>query len=114
MVGEGLYQNFQLTMKSRKDIERAVNELKVVGTLGDTLEIGFGIEDVVRLMAKSERGCVCLALCAALKECYSDGTYLFTKLYKFFLANLFGVLLGLRYPGRKAGAWIPLYGNHST
>jgi hypothetical protein len=67
------------------DIERAINELKVVGTLGDTLEFGFGIEDVVRLMAKSERGCVCLALCAALKECYSGGTYLFANSYKSFV-----------------------------
>ncbi|KAK5197040.1 hypothetical protein LTR72_000268 [Exophiala xenobiotica] len=72
MVGEGLCQNFRLTMKSRMDIERAINELKVVGTLGDTLEFGFGIQDVVRLMARSERGCICLALCAALKESYSD------------------------------------------
>jgi hypothetical protein len=64
------------------DIERAINELKVVGTLGDTLEFGFGIQDVVRLMAKSERGCICLALCAALKECYSDGAYLFANSYK--------------------------------
>lgn len=72
LVGEVLCQSFQLTATGRKNLEKAVGSLKVVGSLGDTLEFGFGMEDVVRTMAKTERGCVCLALCAALKECYSD------------------------------------------
>jgi len=72
LVGEVLCHNFQLTRKGRRNIEAVVNSLKVVGSLGDTLEFGFGIEDVVRSMAKSERGCVCLALCAALMDCYSE------------------------------------------
>ena len=72
LVGEVLCQNFRLTAAGRKNLETAISSLKVVGSLGDTLEFGFGIEDVVRTMAKTERGCVCLALCAALKECYSN------------------------------------------
>jgi hypothetical protein len=72
MVGEVLCQNFQLTATGRQNLEKAVGSLKVVGGLGNTLEFGFGMEDVIRAMAKTERGCVCLALCAALKECYSD------------------------------------------
>lgn len=72
LVGEVLCHNFQLTTKGRRNIETVVNSLNVVGTLGDTLEFGFGIEDVVRSMVKSERGCVCLVLCAALTDCYSE------------------------------------------
>jgi hypothetical protein len=72
LVGEVLCQNFQLNAIGRQNLETAVGSLKVVGSLGDTLEFGFGVEDVVRTMAKTERGCVCLGLCAALKECYSD------------------------------------------
>ena len=72
LVGEVLCYNFQLTAQGRKNIEVAVTSLQVVGSVGDALEFGFGIEDVVRSMAKSERGCICLALCAALKDCYSD------------------------------------------
>ena len=72
LVGEVLCHNFQLTAKGRRTIEGVVNSLKVVGSLGDTLEFGFGIEDVVRSMVKSERGCVCLVLCAALMDCYSE------------------------------------------
>src|SRR5215469_16028723 len=52
LVGEVLGQNFQLTANGRKNLERAVENLKVVGSLGNTLEFGFGIEDVVRTMAK--------------------------------------------------------------
>ena len=72
LVGEVLCQGFRLTAVGRKKLETAVGNLKAVRSLGNTLEFGFGIEDVVRTMAQTERGCVCLALCAALKECYSD------------------------------------------
>ena len=72
LIGEVLCQSFQLTATGRNKLETAIGNLKVVGSLGSALEFGFGIEDVVRTMAKTERGCVCLALCAALKECYSD------------------------------------------
>ena len=72
LVGELLCQRFQLTAIGRRNLEKAVAGLRVVESLGDTLEFGFGVEDVVRTMAKTERGCICLALCAALKECYSE------------------------------------------
>jgi hypothetical protein len=72
MVGETLCSIFQLSPDGRKRIDTAVEKLKVVGTLGKTLEIGFSVEDVVRAMSKTERGRICMAFCAALKECYSD------------------------------------------
>ena len=71
LVCEALCGGFQLTQKGRQNIERAVTSLTAVGTLGATLEFGFGIEDLVRSMAKSEQGTVVLTLCAALMECYS-------------------------------------------
>jgi hypothetical protein len=72
LVGEVLCQNFQLSVLGRSNLEQAINNLKVVGSLGNTLEFGFGIVDVIRSMAKSERGCIFLGLCAALRECYSN------------------------------------------
>ncbi|OCL14997.1 hypothetical protein AOQ84DRAFT_279874, partial [Glonium stellatum] len=72
VVGEAMCSKFQLAMKGRRNLELAVNSLKVVGSIGNTLEFGFGIEDVIRSMANSEGGSVCLAICAALKDCYSD------------------------------------------
>src|SRR6186713_2549605 len=47
LVGEVLCYNFQLTAQGRKNIEVAVTSLQVVGSVGDALEFGFGIEDVV-------------------------------------------------------------------
>ena len=60
-----------MTRKGRQNVEKAVTSLSAVGTLGATLEFGFGVEDLVRSMAKSEHGTVVLTLCAALMECYS-------------------------------------------
>lgn len=72
LVGEVLCQNFQLNAVGRHNLGAAVGSLKVIGSLGNILEFGFGVEDAVRTMAKTERGSACLGLCAALKECYSD------------------------------------------
>ncbi|KAF2193192.1 hypothetical protein K469DRAFT_745524 [Zopfia rhizophila CBS 207.26] len=72
LVGEVMCERFQLTKEGRKRVRTAVGSLKTVGSIGNILQFGFGIEDVVRKMAQAERGCVCLALCAALKECYTD------------------------------------------
>ena len=72
VVGETLCSIFQLGPRGRKNIDGAVEKLKVVGTLGKTLEIGFAIEDIVRIMARTDQGRICVAFCGALKECYSD------------------------------------------
>jgi hypothetical protein len=72
VVAEELCRSFELPVKGRKNIEAAVALLKTVGSLGDVLEFGVGIEDVVRSMARSEGGSMCLALCSALKDTYSD------------------------------------------
>ena len=48
-----------------------MDSLKTVGAVGATLEFGFGVEDLIRSMAKSEQGTVVLVLCAALREVYS-------------------------------------------
>lgn len=63
---------FQLTAIGRGNVEKAIDGLKVVGSLGNVLEFGLGVNDVIRSMVKSERGCICLALSAVLKECYSE------------------------------------------
>lgn len=72
VVGEQLCRSFRLGQSGHKNIEKALSSLKVVTSIGDTLEFGFGIEDIVRSMARSEGGSMCLALCAALKDTYSD------------------------------------------
>jgi hypothetical protein len=46
--------------------------LKVVGTLGKSLEIGFIIEDIVREMAKNNKGRLYIVLYATLLEYYSE------------------------------------------
>lgn len=72
IVGETLCSIFHLSWNGRRNIDAAVESLKVVGTMGKALEIGFAIEDIVRVMARTDEGRICVALCAALKECYSE------------------------------------------
>jgi hypothetical protein len=114
MVGEGLCQNFQLTMNSRRDIERAINELKVVGTLGDTLEFGFGMRMWCGLW-RSQKGVVYALLSVPLSKSATQMVRIFSQTRtNLLLGNRFGLLSCLRCLGRKAGAWIPLCRDHST
>jgi hypothetical protein len=94
VVAQALCSSFQLAPAGWKNVENAIAKLSMVGTLGETLEIGFGIEDVVRSMAKSMQGATCLALCAALKDCYSDDVAI-------------EVLLELARLSKVEGQWMP-------
>ena len=72
LVGEAIGLTFRMGRQGRLNIENALSKLSAVNTLGNALEIGFGIEDLTRTMARSEGGAMQLGLCAALKECFSD------------------------------------------
>ena len=72
LVGEAMGLTFRMGRRGRANLEDALSTLSAVGLLGNTLHIGFGIEDVIRTMARSEGGAMQMGLCAALQECYSD------------------------------------------
>jgi hypothetical protein len=72
VVGQALCANFQLTQKGRNNVEEALLSLNAVGSLGDALYFGLGVQDLVRSLATTEEGAVCLALFAALADCYSE------------------------------------------
>jgi len=63
MVGQMLCANFQLTQKGRNNVETALLSLSAVGSLGDALYFGLGVEDLVRSLATTEEGAVCLLSC---------------------------------------------------
>src|SRR3984885_10101198 len=69
VVGQALCANFQLTQKGRNNVETALLSLSAVGSLGDALYFGFGVEDLVRSLATTEEGAVCLA---TLADYYSE------------------------------------------
>lgn len=60
---------FRLKQPGRANMKQALSKLPCCSTLGSALYIGFGIEHLVRNMATTEEGTICLALCAALAEC---------------------------------------------
>lgn len=96
IVGQALAHPFQLPLSGQENVTNAIGSLKVVGTLGKTLEIGFGIDDVVRSRAKSSDGTTCLALCAALQEVYAYEVAI-------------DVLLKLARESQVDGQWMPSY-----
>ncbi|KAL9621518.1 MAG: hypothetical protein Q9160_004048 [Pyrenula sp. 1 TL-2023] len=96
VVGQALARPFQLSPSGYKNVGEAMKSLKVVRTLGKTLEIGFGIDDIVYSMAQFPDGATCLALCAALQETYSQDVAI-------------EVLLELARDSKVNGQWMPSY-----
>ena len=72
VVGQAMCTKFRLGAVGRKRLDEALSSLSAIGSLGDVLYFGFGVEDIVRSLAKKEEGAVCLALCAALRDCYHE------------------------------------------
>ena len=72
VVGQALCANFQLAQKGRNNVETALLSLNAVGSLDKSLQFGFGVEDLVRSLATTEEGATCVALFAALADCYSE------------------------------------------
>jgi hypothetical protein len=72
MVGEAIGLTFRMGRKGRANLEDALSKLDAVNTRGNSLQIGFGVEDMTRTMVKSQGGAMQMGLCAALQECYSD------------------------------------------
>jgi hypothetical protein len=72
LVAEAMGMTFRMGKNGRASVEQSFSKLTAVSTLGNSLSIGFGIEDFTREMVRSEAGAMQMGLCAALKECYSD------------------------------------------
>lgn len=70
VVGQKLGSEFRLTQQGRANIVDALQNLKSFQSLSKYLEFGFGISHLVRVLARTEEGIMCLSLCAALIECY--------------------------------------------
>ena len=71
VVGQALGSQFQFTKLSHQRIVSALETLASFRAIGNTLSFGFGIDHLVRVMARSEQGLLCLTLCGSLGECYS-------------------------------------------
>ncbi|KAI9854958.1 MAG: hypothetical protein M1813_000623 [Trichoglossum hirsutum] len=53
-------------------VAEALEGLLTYGSLGKALWFGFGAKNMVRTLAATEEGSTCLALCAAVSECYNE------------------------------------------
>jgi len=72
VVGQAICSRFRLAAVGRKHLDDALSSLHAIGSLGDVLYFGFGAEDIVRSLSKTEEGAICLAMCAALRDCYHE------------------------------------------
>ena len=74
VVAENLGHLFHLTAEGRQRIRDAISKLKSFQTLCRALYIGIGIEHVIHILARTEEGAMCIALCGSLSEFYAKST----------------------------------------
>src|SRR5947199_69412 len=72
VVALAICDGFKLAPIGRKRIENSLLTLRSFGTLANALWIGVGIKSIVRSLAATEQGGICIALCAAMSECYHE------------------------------------------
>ena len=72
IVAQAVGKQFQLTRPGRQRIMQAVDGLKGIQTINSKLWLGLGVDNFVRIISRTEEGIMCLAMCAALSECYYD------------------------------------------
>ena len=72
IIAQALGKQFQLTKTGRQRVTQAVTELSGIQTIHNKLWLGFGINNFVRIITRTEEGTMCLAMCTALTECYND------------------------------------------
>ena len=72
VVGRAMCKVFQLAPAGRRNMEKALASLKSVSSINSALYFGFGVQSPLHLLAETEEGTCCLAICAALRECYHE------------------------------------------
>lgn len=69
-VGQAIFLRFPLPPETQQKIHETLANLKPFSSYGNVLWFGFGIKHVARLLAESEQGIACIALCGSLSVSY--------------------------------------------
>src|SRR6266536_3303108 len=69
-----LSSTFDLSSEAFARMSRAINNLPQFSSVGNLFWFGFGIEHIVRKLAKSTVGVKCLALCGCIAEVFTPET----------------------------------------
>ena len=72
IVAQAVGKQFKLTRPGRQRVVDAVSQLKGIQTINEKLWLGFGFDNFIRVITRTEEGTMCLAICAALSECFYD------------------------------------------
>lgn len=71
-VAHFVAKNFKLGPQGATRVRDAFSKLPSLRGYGSVLWFGFAIQGFVRMMAKTDEGCMWMALTAALSECYHE------------------------------------------
>ena len=70
VVGQKLGSLFHLTSTGRNRLLGEMSKLRSFNSLSNALHFGLGISHLVRILARTEEGKMCVALCTSMSECY--------------------------------------------
>ena len=71
-VANFVASRFRIGSQGALRVKNALSQLPCLCGYGDVLWFGVGIQSLVRLMSKTDQGCIWVALSAALAECYHE------------------------------------------
>ncbi|CAF9931424.1 MAG: hypothetical protein HETSPECPRED_007865 [Heterodermia speciosa] len=72
VVAQNLCLLFRLGPLGRGNMHNALIELPCFRSVSDAIWFGFGTRHLLRDLAKTEQGTLCIGICATLSSCYSE------------------------------------------
>jgi len=86
VVAQAVSSHFKLSLLGQRRVHEAVQGLKCFSSISNAVWFGIGVKHIIRTLAETKEGTMCLTLCASLSEVFG------TEVSAIILAELASVL----------------------
>lgn len=70
VVAQAVSSHFRMSLLGQRRVHEAVQDLKCFSSLGNAVWFGIGVKHIIRTLAETKEGTMCLTLCASLSEVF--------------------------------------------
>lgn len=70
VVAQGVSSHFRLSLLGQRRVHEAVQGLKCFSSISNAVWFGIGVKHIIRTLAETKEGTMCLTLCASLSEVF--------------------------------------------
>lgn len=72
VVAQAVSSHFKMSLLGQRRVHEAVQNLKCLSSIGDAVWFGIGVKHIIRTLAETKEGTMCLTMCASLAEVFGS------------------------------------------